>query len=60
MFHSKGQGSVKKPSEKEVVSNKTKGTCECPNCGYEHPHRIGSPCNRTPCPECRTFMARIN
>jgi len=34
------------------------GTCVCPDCGRETPHRAGVPCNTVACPWCGTRMTR--
>jgi len=34
------------------------GTCICPECGYEAPHRPGVPCIEIKCEECGTPMVR--
>ena len=30
--------------------------CVCPSCGYEMPHKRGTPCRRFKCPKCGTPM----
>lgn len=34
------------------------GTCICPQCGYEVPHRAGVPCIEMKCEKCGTQMVR--
>ena len=34
------------------------GSCICPKCGEEIPHRSGIPCQEERCPECGAKMLR--
>lgn len=34
------------------------GTCICPECGHEMPHKPGVPCNEAKCEKCGTSMVR--
>ncbi len=34
------------------------GTCICPNCSAEIPHRVGVPCYSLKCPKCGASMMR--
>jgi len=31
-------------------------SCVCQECGYTTPHKRGTPCNKTKCPECGASM----
>jgi NAD-dependent dihydropyrimidine dehydrogenase PreA subunit len=35
-----------------------KGTCVCPNCGYNRPHIPGVPCRTEECPNCHIPLTR--
>ncbi len=35
-----------------------RGNCFCPGCGHVEPHKPGTPCVKTPCPVCGSFMVR--
>ena len=48
-----GRGSeASKPSE--FPSN-----CICPHCGSIEPHKPGTPCFQTKCPQCGSLMTRM-
>ena len=34
------------------------GTCVCPKCGAEVPHKRGVPCSNMRCPKCGSYMMR--
>lgn len=34
------------------------GTCVCPSCGHEEPHRQGTPCTRIRCQQCGAALVR--
>jgi predicted Fe-Mo cluster-binding NifX family protein len=35
-----------------------RGNCFCPGCGHIELHKPGTPCVKTPCPVCGSFMVR--
>ena len=35
------------------------GTCICPSCSKEVPHKVGQPCNKRTCPNCGKPMMRV-
>ncbi|MBN2157080.1 MAG: hypothetical protein JW776_13635 [Candidatus Lokiarchaeota archaeon] len=34
------------------------GSCICPNCKHQIPHKAGVPCNNQKCPKCGATMTR--
>ncbi len=40
------------------VNRQKEDMCQCPACGFEKPHQLGTPCSTEICPECNSGMRR--
>jgi hypothetical protein len=52
------QGGRRRCVDKESYSGGPKGTCVCPECGYEGPHKPGISCIEVKCEKCGALMIR--
>jgi predicted DNA-binding protein (UPF0251 family) len=45
-------------SPEEIMKDECADSCECPQCGYQQPHRYGKPCSLELCPTCNIHLKR--